>query len=440
MRFWGIVKPNQVPALLGNLVDHSLVVFDPSAGEYRMLETVRSYARSLIESNPELQAELYDRHAIFYFELADKLDLDEPVRNGGNFNLAIETFLGSTSPARRETALRLVNRLFSRWYRVGGVADGLRTAQRVLEEFPNSKSEIVAETLFRAAGAAHWLYKLDLARELFERAERIADALGLEEWGTESIRSRGELAANSGRLKEAKDLLGLALERFRAEEDSMGEAACLGMLGYVARMESGDALCFELTEQALSIYTALSNTEGRLWCLGSLAAAHLSNGSTERAIPLLLETLSLQEDAGNLPGQAWNLTMLGVAHVRLGEFERAESFLKRAIALQEVETEDLRRGWALVELGQLYRLAGRSKEAAQTLVEARKLCQDAGALSMEVQALLRLCLVALDLGDASSAKAYQSAAMAVLGTIENPPPMDELEEIASRMQILEVHV
>ena len=436
------LSSDHIPLLLSGLVDHSLVAYDASAGSYRMLETVRAYARKQLGKEPATLRELRERHADHYLAVAAHIgpDSSNAEQEEANFVAAIDEFLSSAQTERRSIALRLVNRLFPHWYRLGSVSDGLRTALRVIKAYGDSPSEVLTEALFRAASAAHWLYNIDLSKDLFGRAEAIADMLDLEAWGTESIRSRGELAANEGRLQEARELLHVALRRFRLAEDPLGEAACLGMLGYVARQSLEDGLAFELTEAALAIYTAHDNSEGRLWCLGSLAAAHVSARSPQRAVPILLETLELQERAGNWPAQAWNLTMLGTAHVQLGEFESGENFFTRALSLSGLDAEDLRKGWPTLELGELYRRAGRLKEAEATLIVALKLCRAGGAVSLEVRALLRLCLVAIDLGDLSSARAYRSAAKEALATLQKPPQIEELEEVNARIYAAEAFV
>ncbi|MQY11191.1 hypothetical protein SRB5_13050 [Streptomyces sp. RB5] len=64
--------PGDLPGLLGALVDKSLVVAEPVAGEmrYRLLETVREYARERLAADPADRTATARRHLTYYRELA----------------------------------------------------------------------------------------------------------------------------------------------------------------------------------------------------------------------------------------------------------------------------------------------------------------------------------------------------------------------------------
>ncbi len=424
----------QIPFLLANLASHSLIVFDPASdgGRYSMLETVRTYVRERFSQSPDLTEGVAFRHAEYFFRaaIAPKVSSEDLP----NFSGAVDTFLSSQSPERREMGLVLVNRLFPVWYRAGTVSYALRFALKVVESFGDTRSEAMTEAVFRAAGAAHWLFNIDLANELFARAEEMGDALGLEEWNSEILHARGELAANDGRLEDADRLLRSALARFRLAGDLSRQATCLRMLGYVKRELQDFEEAQELTHDALAIYTKLDHSEGRLWCLGSLAAINLSAHAPERAAPLLLQTLELQQRDGNTPGEAWNLTMLGITYVQLRDYPVAEAFFVQAIALHEREAESLSKAWPMQELGELYRLAGRLNEAREAVSEALRLCRSSGSTNLEARALIRLCAIAVEQKDLASARAYRDTARELLATIQAPQIWDDLEKAAGQLR------
>jgi predicted ATPase/DNA-binding SARP family transcriptional activator len=427
-----------VTAILSKLVDHSLVAFDRETSSFHMLETVRSYAREALSKDPKLYQIMRQRHAAVYWHPKESDYGDRRaafLADQENFAASVEFFLESNDPSYRQLALGLVNRLFPIWYRVGLVSDGLNLALSVIGRLSGDESDALAEALFRAASAAHWLFNITLADELFTRAERMADALNLQVWSNESLRGRGELAANEGRLDDAERLLGFALSRFRGAGDTYGEASCLGMLGYVERQRKNLAKAVEFTEMALELHVVNDHLEGRLWCMGSLAAIRLEESAPNLAKPILLQTLALQEKAGNVPAQAWNLTMLGVTCMRLDELEAAEEFLQRSLRLQGEDEEDLRRAWPLIELADLAQRRRRLDLAKAFLDQALTLCRKGGSTQLEARALLLLASTAAESGESASARGYRAAAAELLNSLQSPHLSDRLrildEQIAA---------
>lgn len=437
------LEADEVPRVLGGLVEQSLVSFDPGTGEgtYRMLETVRAYARKVLALEPERLAALQARHADHYLEASAQVgsgeaDLLQFQADQSNYAAAIDTMLQRFPPERRMLAQRMVNRLFPSWYRAGTASTGLRTALNAIDAFGDDQSDELTEALFRAASAAHFLYRIDLANALFARAEAMADAVGFEAWAAASLRDRGELAANEGRLEEAEQLLNSAIERFRGEGDLAGEASCLGTLGYVARRRGDLARARDLTEQALAIHTRIENTEGRLWCLGSLAAIYLDAKAPAEAVPLFQETLTLQERAGNRHAQVWNLTMLGISYAQMNDYRAAEASLRRALTIPGLDEEDMRRAWPTLELGEVLRLEGNLKAAEEALMQALALARSSGSATIEARVLIRLGSVAIDKGDVAGARTYRSAASDVLGSSEArdfAQEIDALDHAISRI-------
>jgi predicted ATPase/DNA-binding SARP family transcriptional activator len=437
------LSSREVFGALTLLVDHSLVIYETtsSGGLYRMLETVRSYSRNRLESDSELLSALLDRHANYYLSAptsgpSTSEDQAGFVSDEPNYSLAIETFLSSPDLEIRKNALRLVNRLFPHWAASFNFVDSINTSVRVIDRFDDSPSEALAEALFRTAGAASSIYKMGLSNSLFIRAETMADALGLEAWSTESVRGRAEVAANEGRLEEAERLLRLAFERYRAADDLMGQAHCLGSLGYIKREANHFEEARMLTESALAISTAQDDLTWRLWCLGSLAAIHIAAKAPDQAIPILLETLAHQEREGNVPAQMWNRTTLGVAFIQSGQLDEAERFLNLVVLDADSGSEDLRNAWPMIELGDLHRLTGRFDSSKRLLEQAFRTSRASGSVTLEARALLRLAALGLDTGDAIGARAYLSAAGELLEKIQAPQLLEELREIEVKSSLV----
>jgi predicted ATPase/exonuclease VII small subunit len=430
------IPREQLIAALSVLVDRSLVTFDAGlgGGVYRMLETVRLYARSHLPADEPSTNELNLRHAKFYLEAARNASLQveappEFVSDQPNYAQAIDFYLNSSKPEVRFRALFLANRLTVHL----GHADALRTLIRVIESFQTELDSELAEALFRAAGAASALYRTKLSHSLFVRAEEMADSLGLFEWSTESIRGRAEIAANQGLYDQAEILLAKAQARYQETGDSKGEARCLGGLGYIKRELGLFQQSEELTETALALSTANGDDEWRLWCMGSLASTHIAANQPERAIPILQQTLAHQERVGNRPAQNWNRTSLGVAQMQIGDFEDALLNLESVVKNMEHQNEDLTQSWPLLELGELYRRMGRLSEAKATLERSLSLCRLSGSKTLEIRAVLRLGQVSVDMQDMISARAYRTTAAAALCKTNAPALVRDLVRLESML-------
>jgi predicted ATPase len=67
----GAVEAWEVPDLLASLVNKSLAVFDPQAGRYRLLETVRQYAGDRLAERPAAE-DAGARHLAFFGAITEE--------------------------------------------------------------------------------------------------------------------------------------------------------------------------------------------------------------------------------------------------------------------------------------------------------------------------------------------------------------------------------
>jgi DNA-binding SARP family transcriptional activator/Tfp pilus assembly protein PilF len=313
--------------------------------------------------------------------------------------------------------LRMANRFFPRWAECGRLPEAVAFAQEIFDAVPLEPSEELVELLFRSATACYSLYWLKETESLYRRAEQAADTLGLESWGTESLRARGDLAANQGRLQEAKALFLEAGIRYERAGDRAGYANCTRMLGFVAR-EGGDLVAArELTQAALQIHEETDDEMGQLWCIGSLGALYLELGEDEEALSTFAEALQLHRRIGNLPGEAWNLTMMAELEMRRGRPDAAKANLERALTIHLENSDNLARAWPLTLLGRAH-LHGQDYESAElVLTEALEVSRASGSIKQTVESLIRLGSLAARKGDLAHArKRWQEASDASTGS------------------------
>ena len=141
--------------LLSHLIDKSLVAVEDEDGErrYRLLETVRQYARDRLFESGEAAA-LRDRHLHFFERLALEA---EPELLGPNHiawasrltadhdNLRAALEWGLATSGNAETPLRMVCALWSFWNQRNYFAEGRQWVERALPRLPNRRDHSVCE-------------------------------------------------------------------------------------------------------------------------------------------------------------------------------------------------------------------------------------------------------------------------------------------------------
>jgi predicted ATPase len=142
------LRRSEVAALLGRLIDKSLVQVEGGSGDrrYRLLETVRQYAVERLEEAGERSA-LERRHCDWYLALAEsgptpagelpaRITLRGLDRERDNLRAALVSAL----VADPEMALRLALALWRFWLMRGYLAEGYRWLTAALAALPTTRS------------------------------------------------------------------------------------------------------------------------------------------------------------------------------------------------------------------------------------------------------------------------------------------------------------
>jgi non-specific serine/threonine protein kinase len=294
--------------LLTQLVNKSLVVVmeHSQSGEmrYRMLETIRQYAREkyfeagggksirdkhlayFVKLAERAEPELYRSDQVFWFnQLDDELD---------NFRIAMEWALASDV----EAGLRIASIPWRFW--------DARSYDREL---------------------GNWL------SQLLERHER-ADALH-----TQALALYAGCFFTQGNFSEAIRIASQSLEMARALSNKQLEAFCLSGLGAIILLQGNVAEGISLLEQSLAIYRELKDKIGQATTLERLSY----NNSTLDHVADLQESLRLYRELGNLSGIAVCLNLLSRLTIWSGDFSSPASWLEESLSIsrqignQEIE-------------------------------------------------------------------------------------------------------
>ncbi len=352
--------PEDVLDPLTGLANKSLVVPDGNSARYRMLETIRDYARDRLQERGENVA-VRVRHCNYFVKFAE--DAESHLEGGED------------QPA---------------WLaRLDIEHDNLRAALAWgLEEADGDEPDL------RLAGALYrfWAHR-GHAREGLQWCEA-AIACNVGQPGTlarlKALHASGTLAWRLGDITAARSLLEQALAMSRELGDRLCEGRVLSNLGGVAIHQADEAAAQGFLEQAVVIHREAGNPAMEARVLNNIAALAISCGRFGESEAPLERALALSRELHNPMEEATAMSHLGYLAMRRGEFAQAQALHELALAtasafgVREFELEEMR------QLGEAVLAQG-------DVTAARTYFRDALAASKELgnQREIVLCLEAL---------------------------------------------
>ena len=417
------VDASDIVEVLGGLVNKSLVVAErPAPGgrtRYRLLETMRLYARERLAESGEaaaVRARHLDRALDLAQDAAAVLDgpdqaevLDRLEAEHDDLRVALAW---GTSGGDPEPALRLATALGRFWEIRGHLSEGRGWLEAALTaggggEWPGLRAVALnwAAVLAQHQGdyaAARGLYEHSLAlrRRLDDRPGLAAALVGL-----------GNLAALQGQLGVARDQFEEALDIGRQISEPQVVAAALTNLGWVAHARGDLRQARALYEEALTVRRSLGDGHGTALVLANLGDLALQQGDLDPAHALHTEGLELRRRLGDRSGVADSLAALG--RVALARGDRATARTLHTEGLAERRRVGDRPGMpgSLSALAELARLDGEVATASALLEEALAVATELDDRHCVTHSLLHLARLARDQGDAARADALYRQAM-----------------------------
>lgn len=297
--------------VLGTLIEKSLVAVEPGEPpRYRLLETLRLFARRKLEESGEVDAiaERHVRHLTAYFEVAHTawqamlrpdwrrhyvVELDD-------LRVAMDWALAE--PARAPLAIGLMAVGGRLWEVLNLRAEGRRYIERVIERIgPETPARDAVLVLYRGAGI---LTDTGAALTLAERAVALSHEI---DDPVESAIARtylGEIYTHRGRFDEARALFAGTAEILAAANRPKAVATCLGRSGVLAALTGDFASARTCFTGAAEAARSMKDTIGEAYFLRDLAELEYLSGETDRAIEIVREVVRrdrhIPEAVGNL--------------------------------------------------------------------------------------------------------------------------------------------
>ena len=346
--------------LLTRLVDRSLVEVDaaPVVARYRLLETVREYARERLAAGGEADA-VRRRHARHFLALAEAA---APALTGGergrwlqrlaadhdNLRAALSWCWAETAPpGRRATGARLAAALEWFWSLRGHLSEGRDWLERAAAAAPAGRETRASAA--HGAGTLAWLQgDYGAARAHLEASLAVWRARGDARRAAFALHGLGVIAFRQGDADGAQARHAESAALFRARADRSGTAWALNALGHLA-LERGDVAGAErCLEESLGLYRALGDAWGMAWSHGLLGEVAAARGDLSGARARYAAGLAGLRESGD----RWGLSVLldataalAAARAQPGRALRlagAAAALRAAIGLTRSPADDAR--------------------------------------------------------------------------------------------------
>jgi tetratricopeptide (TPR) repeat protein len=285
----------EVLDLLTQLVEKSLVLYGEEEGQarYRVLETIRQYARDRLLESGEAEA-VRERHRDWYLKFAEAWPRPGWERLEVEHDNLRAALVWSRVQKQAEAGLRLGEALRQFWTRRGYGGEGREHLAGLLA-LPEAEARTPVRA--RALGAAGWLGYY-----------------------------QGDPAAAQALHEES-------LAIFRELEDKPGIAGSLSSLGWVAWYQGDYGAAQALYEESLAIFRDLGVKWGVAWSVGNLGWVACEQGEYGVARALFEERLAICREQGDEHGIAESLWYLGMTAHGQGDCVAARALLEEGLAM-----------------------------------------------------------------------------------------------------------
>lgn len=338
----------EVIPLLANLVDRSLVLaqLDDQEGvatRYRMLETLRQYARERAEARGDARA-IQDRHAEYFLGLAERAAPTLSIARRDTDVMVLEREHDNVRAAARwlidigdvDRAQRLGSALGEFWFARGYFSEGRALATEMLALVDGRGRTSARATLLDAAGRlATGQADFSAAAACHGEASSIWHELGDAIHLAQSIRWQSFLAQMRGDLDAAESLQQEAVRLSRSADDRAGEADGLNYGSNLAFDRADFATSRRCAQEALTLCRDMDLPWGMACALASLARTSRELGEFDVATKLWEEATSFLEVNTDPFWTAKSLAIGASLLIHQRELQRAYELLMDSLELRQ---------------------------------------------------------------------------------------------------------
>jgi non-specific serine/threonine protein kinase len=327
---------------LSRLVDRSIVeVIQAGDGErYRMLETIRQYARERLKESGE-ERQVRDRHLRYYMDWTEAVEprlrgpgqiawWDRIETEHDNIRAALDWSLDGGD---KQLGLRLAGAAFWFWKPRSYWKEGLKWLKETLAVDPQGRSsQARAKALVVAGNMAMEMYTADPVDDWYEQSLKIWRDMGNKWWASYTLLLMGWHRILVNEAASARFLFEESVAFARQAQDAWIMGYALRGLGSVIERFDYAAARPILEESLLH-----SQTAGDRWVLADalkqLGTLALGQAEYAEAAALGEQSLRLFREMGDKEFKTETLGLLALAALGQGDFKRAEGFCRESMLL-----------------------------------------------------------------------------------------------------------
>jgi len=425
--------------LLTQLVNKSLaVVMEGSqSGEtrYRMLETIRQYARDKLAETGKGES-IRDKHLAYFVKLAEQAE-SELYRSDqavwikkldgemDNFRAALEWALAKDI----ETGLRILSDPWRFWLRKY-IGEAVVWLDQLLTDADSVAPEIKAKALWVRGFFGFSTSNIDTAISLAQESislyrnlddqKGIAYGLLLLGWLTSWVDG-----------SQGNTYLQESLELFRALNDPLGTAEVLEFIGFGEGSGNNNyAQAITILKESESLYRKVGHLRGIVNVLEMSSLMAIWQEDYAFAQTLLNESLSLQEQLGdtNSPN---SLSYLGRLYYWLGEYDEAQAYFDRYLSVSQQHGNVAQSFWALIYLGYVFLRRNEYRQAQASFKKSLQTVKETGVAqgAMVIYNLEGVASLAVCQKNFERARLLFAWADIARGPINDPRPPAEQRDV-----------
>ncbi len=427
------IEWDEVLEELSQLVQRSLVIVDLAGEEtrYRLLETVRQYAREKLMESARGE-EVRRRHLEWFLGFAERVEpellgsgeawLDRLEVDHDNLRKALEWSLKS---GKAEAGLRLAGALRRFWLVRGHWTEGRQWLDALLAIGRGASPSLQAKALGAAGSLAQHQGDYERTMALSEESLAICRELGDKQGMASALNTLGNVLYERGSFQAARALHEEGLVCAREAGDRNAIASALVNLAGVAVHEGDYSRAAILAEESLVAFRDAGDRRGIAAALNMLGILAADQGEYDAARSWFEESLAIRRESGDKRGLATSLSSLGLAAQGQGDYAAARSYFEESLPIRRELGDKRGIASALRNLGVIaWHLSDRAQAAAflKESLALRKAQANRSGIAECVEDLARLA------PHAEQAARLLGAAAALRDAIGAPlPPSDQAD-------------
>jgi predicted ATPase len=325
------------------LVNKSLLQAEEATdgeAQFRMLETIREYAREKLTESGESDRAAR-AHAAYFLVLAEEgggaLSAGDEPRWLKRFERQHDDFRAAlvwlTRRGEVEWGLRMALGLFPFWERGEHPAEGRRRLEALLAlEATREHPRLRARGLFAVGALASLLGDSNWGDAIHDECMAIYDRLGDSRGTVVCLMALGNLYVDQGEYAKARSVLERSLALWDDIGDQAGFARSLSNLAFVARGQGRFQEARLRYQEAASRFARLGDELSRAWSLNHEGDVAREQGELDACETLYRDALDMFRALGHGWGIGSSLADLAVVARQRGEPATAERLYREALA------------------------------------------------------------------------------------------------------------